>query len=138
MVAVSIQQVGCVEHDARRSRQFAHRQRDFGFGDDATCARNCLVRAETTRRPAQQLTRARVVGQLRHRDCAQRQGRRIIAQRDVFQRPQRITERQCAAGGGEKGVHGRTLARVFSHRGGAKANAITRSASRERRSVRLL
>ena len=65
---------------ARRAAEVAHGQRHLGLGDDAARARQLLVRAEAARGAPQQLARPRVLAELRHRDAAQRQRRRVVAQ----------------------------------------------------------
>jgi hypothetical protein len=92
---------------ARRSAQVAHRQRHLGLGDDAARARELLVRAESARRPLDQLARAAMLAELRHRDAAQRQRRRVLAQADALERAQRVAGRQGARGGGDEGIHRR-------------------------------
>jgi hypothetical protein len=60
----------------------------------------------------QQFLRAREVAELRHRDAAQGKRRRIVAQRDLLQRGQRITCRKCAGRGGDLRVHGNPVTPV--------------------------
>ena len=50
-----------------------------------------------------ELARAREL--LRHCDAAQRQRRRVVAQRHVLERQQRIAGGECAGGGGDQRVH---------------------------------
>ena len=66
--------------------QIARDERDLGLGDDAARAGRRLVRAEGASRAAQQLLGAGEIAELRHRDAAQRERRRIVAQRDPLQR----------------------------------------------------
>ena len=94
---------------ARRAGEVAHRQRDLGLRDDAARLRQLLVRAERARRAPEQLARLGVVAQLRHRDAAQGQRRRVVAQRDAPQRPERVAGSQGAGGGGDERIHGRRL-----------------------------
>jgi hypothetical protein len=63
------------------------------------------VRAESTRCPAQELACTRILAELRHRDPAQCQRRRIVAQRHRVERGERIPNRECARGSGDEGVH---------------------------------
>ncbi|KAG0758343.1 hypothetical protein G6F22_019679 [Rhizopus arrhizus] len=79
-----------------RPRQIPRGQRDLGLGPHATGAGTGLRRAECLGRAAQQRFGPHEVAQLRHRDPAQRQRRRIVAQRNVVQRAQRIARRQRA------------------------------------------
>jgi hypothetical protein len=71
--------------------QIAHRQRHLGFRDDAACTRHILAITHKARGPAQQLACARVFAELRHRDTAQSEGWRVIAQGDTLQGVERVT-----------------------------------------------
>jgi hypothetical protein len=73
----------------------------------ARSARAPAPRAFRSRgRAPQQVTRQRMLAQLRHGDAAQRQRRRIVAQRNPLERAQRIAARQGPRGGGDQRVHG--------------------------------
>ena len=61
--------------------------------------------ARTRARPAQQLLRPREVAELRHRDAAQRERRRVVAQRDALQRAERIARRERPRRGRDQRVH---------------------------------
>ena len=63
------------------------------------------MRAEGTGRATQQLARACMLAELRHRDAAQRERRRVVAQRDVLERAERVAGAQRARGRGDQGVH---------------------------------
>ena len=89
------------------------RQRHLGLGDDAARARQLLVGAEAARRAAQQLARARVLAELGHGDAAQRQRRRVVAQRDALERAERVAGGEGARGGGDQGVHDDRLPAQF-------------------------
>ena len=69
-----------------RRGEVARDQRDLGLGDGAAGARDGLARAEAARRALQQRLGAVEIAELRHRDAAQRQRRRIVAQGDIVQR----------------------------------------------------
>src|SRR5262249_17909634 len=70
--------------------------------------------AEATRGAAQELSRPLVVTELGHRNAAQGETRRVVAQRDALERAERITGRQQARRRGEEGVHGgRIMGRAF-------------------------
>ncbi len=99
---------------ARRAAQIAHRERHLRLCDDAARTRQLLVRTEAARGAPQQLASARVLAELRHRDAAQRERRRIVAQRDALQRAERVTDHERARGGGDQGVHRERLQRGAS------------------------
>ena len=80
-----------------RRGEVARDQRDLGFGDGATGARDRLARAEAARRALQQRLGAVKIAELRHRDAAQRQRRRIVAQGDIVQRAERVARGQARA-----------------------------------------
>ncbi|MNR28371.1 hypothetical protein D3C85_1456930 [compost metagenome] len=65
-----------------------------------------MRRAERASRLAQQGLGPNEVPQLRHGDAAQGQGGRVIAQRNVVQRGQRIARRQGASGACDQQIHG--------------------------------
>ena len=77
---------------------------DLGLGDDASRACQRLLRTEGACRAAQEDLRPGEVAELRHRDAAQREGRRVVAQGDELQRTQRIARREGARGGGDQRV----------------------------------
>ena len=89
----------------RRPAQIARDERDLGLGDDAPRAGHRFFRTEGARRTSQQLLRSREIAELRHRDAAQRERRRIVAQRDPLQRAERITRRERARRGRDQRVH---------------------------------
>jgi hypothetical protein len=62
----------------------------------------------------QQLARAQVLAQLRHRDAAQRQRRRVVAQRHPLERAERVAGAQRAGGRGDQGIHGPAMAPTMS------------------------
>ena len=70
-----------------RPAEVARDERDLGLGDEAARPGRRLVRAEAPRSAPQQLLRAGKVAELRHRDAAQRERRRIVAQRHSLQAP---------------------------------------------------
>ena len=88
-----------------RPAEIARHESDLGFGDDAARTRHALFRTERTRRAAQQCLRAIEVAELRHGDAAQRQRRRIVAQRHVLQRAQRVAVCERVRGGVDQRVH---------------------------------
>ncbi|BDD91010.1 hypothetical protein PanNE5_04500 [Pandoraea sp. NE5] len=90
---------------SRRPAKVTHGERDFGVGDYTSSACQGLMRAEATRRPLEQLSRAGKLAQLCHRDAAQRECWRIVAQRDPTQGTQRIAGSERARGSSNEGVH---------------------------------
>ena len=76
----------------RGPAEVARDERDLGLGDDASRAGHRLFRTEGARRAvAARPSRADEIAELRHRDAAQRQRRRVVAQGDAVQRAERIT-----------------------------------------------
>ena len=79
--------------------QVARDERDLGLGDNAACAGHGLPRPEGARGAAQQGLGADQVAEPRHRDAAQRERRRVVAQGDALQGAEHIAGRQRARGG---------------------------------------
>ena len=75
--------------------QVARGQRDLGFGHHAAGARHRILGAERAGGAAHQRPGAFEVAQLRQRDAAQRQRRRVVAQRHPAQRGQGIAAEMC-------------------------------------------
>jgi hypothetical protein len=92
----------CLERRARRVErlrgpaQVTRGERDLGLGDDAPRAGHGLSRAERTRRTSHERPRTREIAQLRHRDAAQRERGRVVAQGDPLQRGERIARGERA------------------------------------------
>ena len=110
-----------------RRGEVARDQRDLGLGDRATRARDGLARAEAARRASEQRLGAVEIAELRHRDAAQRQRRRIVAQGDIIQRAERVArgERARAAAIVSESMRNRdTLVTPTSRRAGARIAAI--------------
>ena len=91
-----------------RPVEIARDERDLGFGDGAARAGDGLPRAEGACRAPQQRLGAVEIAELRHRDAAKRQRRRIVAQGDVVQRAERIARCQRARRGGDQRVHSKS------------------------------
>ncbi|CUJ74826.1 Uncharacterised protein [Achromobacter sp. 2789STDY5608633] len=89
----------------RRPAQVARGQRDLGLGHHAAGARHRIPGAERAGGAAHQRPGAFKVAQLRQRDAAQRQGRRIVAQGHPAQRGQRVAGSQRAGRGLDQSVH---------------------------------
>ena len=89
----------------RRKAQIARHQRDFGLGDDAPRTGHDLPRTETACRAAQQQLCPVEIAKLRHRNATERQCGRILAQRDLVQRAERITYGQCASRRRDQRIH---------------------------------
>ena len=81
----------------RRPAQVARNERDLGLGDDAPGAGHRLFRTEGARRTAQESLRSNEIAELRHRDAAQRKGRRVVTQADPLQCAERIARREARA-----------------------------------------
>jgi hypothetical protein len=73
-----------------RPAQIARSKCDFGFGDQAPGASYSLSRTEGARGTSQESFGPDQIAQLRHRNAAQRQCRRVVAQGHSLQRPKRI------------------------------------------------
>jgi predicted dithiol-disulfide oxidoreductase (DUF899 family) len=100
-----------LEHGPRRLEhlrgpgQVARNQRDLGLGDHAARAGQRLLRAECACRPPYQRPGSGEIPQLRHRDAAQRERRRVLAKGDPVQGAERIARRERAGGGRDQGIH---------------------------------
>ena len=78
-----------------------------------------------------------MLAELRHRDAAQRQRRRVLAQRDALERAERIAGGEGARGGGDQGVHRRQVTRATaSVAETAKAGTTARPLDAQRRARR--
>lgn len=95
-VAVRVERRAGRLERTRRPAQVARRERDVGFRDDAARPCNRFLRTERTRGAADERARAFEIAELRERDPAQRERRRIVAQRDAVQRTERVTGRERA------------------------------------------
>ena len=62
------------------------RRGKLGFGNDASCAGYGLFRTEATCRAPHERFGANEIAELRHRDAAQRERRRVVSQGDPLQR----------------------------------------------------
>ncbi len=94
----------CVER-LRRPAQVARDERDLGLGDDTPRAGHGLFRTEGARRTSQQSLRADEIAELRHRDAAKRERRRVVAQGDPVQGAEGITRRERTRRGRDQRVH---------------------------------
>ncbi len=95
-ISVCFQRATCGSERAHGAAEFARDERDLRCGDRAPRTRHWLVRAESAFCIAQQLPGPPEVAELRHGNTAQREGDRVITQRDSLQRGERITRRQRA------------------------------------------
>ncbi len=68
--------------------------------------------AEGARGAPEELARARMLAELRHRDATQRKRGRVLAQADALQRAERVAGREGARGGRDQGVHRGRLTRA--------------------------
>ena len=89
----------------RRPAQVARDERDLGLGDDAPRAGNGLFRTEGARRASQESLRSNEIAELRHRDTAKRESRRVVAQGDPLQCAERIARREGTRRGRDQRVH---------------------------------
>ena len=107
-----------VEH-VHRPCQIARGERHLGLGDLAAGLGESLLGTEAARGTSQELARPLVVAELGHRNAAQGERRRVVAQRDALERTERITGRQQARGRGDEGVHSDRIVWARSAQGGA-------------------
>ena len=89
----------------RRPAQVARDERDLGLGDDAPRAGHGLFRTEGARRTSQERLRSNEIAELRHRDAAKRERRRVVAQGDPLQCAEGITRRERTRRGRDQRVH---------------------------------
>ena len=105
MVAVRFERGSrCIEC-LRRPAQVARDERDLGLGDDAPRTGHRLFRTEGARRTSHESLRANEIAELGHRDAAQRERRRILAQGDPVQRAEGVTRGERARGRRDQRVH---------------------------------
>jgi hypothetical protein len=105
-VAERLERPGGVVEFVYPRGQITRRQRDLGFGDLAPGLGEAFASAETAGRSSQELARALIVAELGHGNAAQGECRRVVAQRNAFERTKRITSRQQSRGRGDERVHG--------------------------------
>jgi len=88
-----------------RPAQVARGQRDFALGDDAPCAGDGFLCSEGPCRPSHERLRSTEVAELRHRNAAKRERRRIVAQSHPVQCAEGITGGECVRRGRDQDVH---------------------------------
>jgi hypothetical protein len=74
----------------RRPAEIARYEREFGLGDDAPHTRHRLSRTQQARGFLEHGFCPNEVVELRHRDAAQRQSRRVLPQPDALQGAKRV------------------------------------------------
>src|SRR5262249_39692217 len=94
----------CVER-LRWPAQVARNECDLGLSDDTPCAGDRLPRTECARRPSQEILRANEVAELRHRDAAKRERRRVVTERNALEGTERTARRERARRGRDQRVH---------------------------------
>jgi hypothetical protein len=104
-VAVCFEGRRCGGERLRGPGEVAGRERNLGFGDDASRASHGLFRAKGSRGSPHQRFRAVEIAELGHGDAAKRERRRVIAERDFVQRAEGITHRECLRGRRDQRVH---------------------------------
>jgi hypothetical protein len=80
-------------------------ERDLGLGDDAPRAGYDLFRTEGMRRTAHEGLRSIEISELRHRDAAKCQRRRVVAEGDPVQCAEPISRRERTRRGRDERVH---------------------------------
>ena len=78
----------------RGPAEVARDERDLGLGDDAARAGHGVLRLEGACRTAEEHLGAREIAELRHRDAAERERGRVVAEGDALQRAERIARRE--------------------------------------------
>ena len=86
-VAVPFERRPCRVEGLRRPAQDARDERDLGLGDDAPRAGHGLFRTEGTRGTSQERLRPSEIAELRHRDAAKRESRRVARRATGFKAP---------------------------------------------------
>ncbi|ODN69710.1 hypothetical protein A6302_03005 [Methylobrevis pamukkalensis] len=104
-VAAGLQRVPRRAERRHRPAEIALDESDLGLGNDAAGAGGGLALAEGFCGGAQQVAGAGKIAELRHGDAAQRQRRRIVAQRHMLQGHQRVPRRQRPCGSRDQRVH---------------------------------
>ena len=94
-IAMLLQRRACRVQRLARPAEVARDEGDLRLGHHAARAGHGLLWSEDARRFAQQDSRAVEIAELRHSDSAQRQRRRVVAQRHPVERPQRVAAGQC-------------------------------------------
>ena len=120
-----------------RPVEVARDERDLGLGDGASRAGDGLPRAEGAGRATQQQLGAREIAELRHRDAAKRQRRRIVAQSNMVQRAKGIARCERAGRRCNQGVHSNpdTLVTPTSSVPGTKCLFVTDKHSQYRAAI---
>jgi hypothetical protein len=98
-VAALLERRARVAKRLRSPAQIARDESNLGFGDDAPRAGYGFLRTEGASSTPQENLRSHEIAELCHRDAAQCERRRIVAQCDSFQCAERITRRQSARRG---------------------------------------
>jgi FAD/FMN-containing dehydrogenase len=102
---VGLERFACGIDRPRRRCEVTRRERDLRLRDGTACTREHLAWTERTRGPPQQIACAGQLAELRHRDPAQCERRRIVAQCDPLQRREWIAIRERTGRRGEERVH---------------------------------
>ena len=89
----------------RLPAQVARHERDLGLGDDTPRTGHGRSWAERARRTLQKGLGAREVAELRHRDAAQRECRRVVTQADPLQHAEEVTRGERPRRGRDQRVH---------------------------------
>ncbi len=92
---------------ALRPAQIARGEGDLRLRNLAARLGEALAGAEAAGGAPEELARPVVVAELRHGDAAQGEGRRVVAQRDVLEGAEGITDGQRTRGRRSEGVHAR-------------------------------
>ncbi|MGN6193191.1 MAG: hypothetical protein ACTHM4_13755 [Rhodanobacteraceae bacterium] len=88
-----------------RPGEIARHQRDLRFGHHTSRPCDVVPGAEGLHRLLEKLLGASEIAKLRHRDAAQRQCGRVVAQGDPLQGTERIAGREGLRRGGDQRIH---------------------------------
>ena len=104
-VAVPLERRPCRIERLRGPAQVARHECNLGLGNDAPRPGHRFFRAEAPRRSPQQGLRPNEIAELSHRDAAQRQSRRVVAQRDPLQCAEGVARCEGLRCGSDQRVH---------------------------------
>src|SRR5262249_49282178 len=83
----------------------ARHERDLGLGDDTPGAGHSLSRTEGACRTLQKSLRAHEIAELRHRDTAKREGRRVVTQANTLQHAEEVARGERSRRSRDQRVH---------------------------------
>jgi hypothetical protein len=105
VVAVLFEDRSCRVERRRGPTQVARNQRNLGLGNDTSRTGNRLFRTERADRPSQERLGSDEIAELCHRDAAERERRRVLAQGHTLQGAERVTCSERTRRGRDQRVH---------------------------------